>query len=139
MKTLLIGLLAAATTSLGAATLPTVSPAEAHGVVAIGQRIAANIFPAVITRIDGVSVVGAADTGRTAWWLAPGEHTLKLVPLFDDRAGTIRGARNHRNETSDMKLTVQEGKRYLVGAKITGATFNDWEPVLLSESDLPNS
>ena len=133
MKTRIL-LLALVAGALGACTtVPTVSPAQPHGLIVMHNSVGVgDIHPASVAMIDGVNV----PSGRQSFPLAPGEHTLRIVGLMNqahlrspnmDLPAYTRG----RPRAYELKLDVEEGQRYVIAARFNGPTANDWEPVVL--------
>ena len=130
----------------------TVKPSEPHGIVLVKQsNIPQNIFPVILTRIDGrnlpntladagqlpiAGLRGNLPTSRGAFWLAPGKHELRVMPVFSEHANALRGVSRRRHQPGNLFVEVKEGKRYLIGAKLEGPTFNDWKPVVFAVTDI---
>lgn len=114
----------------------TVSPSEPHGIVVQATPQTANgIYPVVIREIDGRRVQGQ----QNAYWLAPGEHELRVFPQIDRTATRAQPStfdRRDEHERNVLRLTVEEGKRYLIAARIEGARTDGWEAFVLGVQDI---
>ena len=75
------------------------------------------VFPVAIQEIDGkIQPLPLRETH----YMAPGKHTFRLAPVFDDNANIQKGNVNRRDgdAAAVLEIDVQAGKRYLIGAKI---------------------
>ena len=150
-KTVLIALLSILPAACATQRV-TVSPSEPHGIVLVKQsNIPQNIFPVILTRIDGrnlpntladagnlpiAGLGGSLPTSRGAFWLAPGKHQLRVMPVFSEHANALHGVSRRRHQPGNLSVEIEEGKRYLIGAKLEGPTFNDWQPIVFAVTDI---
>lgn len=92
------------------------------------------VFPVAIQEIDGkVQPLPLRETH----FMAPGKHTFRLAPVFDDNANIVRGNTGRRggDEAAVLEIDVQAGKRYLIGAKLEDRKAAEWKPVVLRIED----
>jgi hypothetical protein len=129
---------------------------ESYGVVTtFTSNIPEKVYPAYIAVIDGKSVqttgsvggVGGLDpktylrTRKHTFRLPPGEHTIRIVADLSDATGTLQstGGYTPRGEQpGTIKLFVEEGRQYYIGARLTGPRKNEWEPVVWAVKDIEN-
>lgn len=124
----------------GCSTSPTVPASEPHGIVAMQtfqSGTADRLYPVIITEIDGVTITSYE---RTAYWLAPGKHKIKVIAYISrSREPTLTRAHPDPRRTGypayEIELDVKEGTRYLISAKVKGPTVTDWEPVVSSVTE----
>lgn len=108
-------------------------PDAEQGVVVVAyDGIPQRIHPVMILEIDGTPQPLPL---RDTLYLDPGKHTLRLGAKLDDNAGVRRGNWERRDAKRELVLEVEAGKRYVVGAKLTGRTGSAWEPVLVRTED----
>ena len=128
-------LLALASVAALAATAPFLnSQSDPHGTLYLNvDQSAKQIFPVKIWSVDG-KLTNRNDQG--VLWVKPGDYTFS-VKL--DRAvnlanvpGLERGA-NYGQQEHDLKVTVEQGKAYYVGAKFSAS--GKWEPVVWKTED----
>lgn len=108
--------------------LPTVSPGQPHGMVLTeaGER-ADRTYPVQITAINGVNVPRERES---VFWIEPGTHVFRVVPMIQSPQGVmpVRGAGvDYRH----IEITVEQGRRYILGGKVHGPRLSDWEPVVV--------
>jgi hypothetical protein len=92
------------------------------------------VFPVTIQEIDGK--IQPLPT-RETHYLAPGKHSFRLAPVFDDWAKMQRGTNLRRGEDAAavLEIDVEAGKRYVIGAKIEDRKSAEWKPVVLRVED----
>lgn len=123
------------------------SPDRHYGVVTtFTSDIPAKIYPAYIAVIDGKNVQTTAALGGLAgrkhtFRLAPGDHTIRLVADLSQATGTLGTGVDYTprgEQPGEIKLFVEEGRRYYLGASLTGTRRDDWQPVVWSVQDIEN-
>lgn len=116
------------------ASRPVVTMQDAHGVVVFGDaKRAEKIYPVRLTVVDGDNVSGR----KTSILLSPGRHSLRLLALIDDPTMLSPGPyRRTFLEDGVLHIQVEEGKRYLVGAKLLGPRRRQWQPVIFATQDI---
>lgn len=111
----------------------TVSPREPHAVVVIAQqKLASDIHPVVITEIDGRRQQGR----KLAYWLSPGKHTLRLRAQITDFTGHREDLYDDRDPKGILELDLEEGQRYVIGARQVGDKRDQWEPAVISSREI---
>lgn len=104
------------------------SPSAPHGVLYLDVNQAAKqIWPVKIWAVDGV-LTNRSDQG--VLWIKPGDYTfnIKLGAVnLADVPGLSRRA-SYGQATHELKLSVQTGTAYYIGAKFTAS--GDWQPVV---------
>lgn len=149
-------LFAAAVVSLAAcASMPgsEVSASQPHGVIEVG-RAPVDMHPVVIQAIDGKAQSGATGIPRSAslivvrdsyfldakpaFWLPPGEHSFDLTAVVTATAAShfLRSRSTSDKEVGKLKLTVENGKRYFVAARVDNSRPDEWEAVVYRVEDL---
>jgi len=127
------GMLALASMAVIAATSPFLgSQSDPHGTLYLNvDQSARQIFPVKIWSVDG-QLTNRSDQGML--WVKPGDYTfsVKLGKVnMADVPGLERGA--NYQEDHDLKVTVEQGKAYYIGAKFSAA--GKWEPVVWKTED----
>jgi hypothetical protein len=148
--------LAAGTALSGCMEARMLSSDESYGVVTtFTADVPEKIYPAYISVIDGRSVQTTGSVGGIAgqdprtflktrkhtFRLPPGEHTLRIVADLSDATGVLRmteGYTPRGEQPGEIKLFVEEGRQYYVGARLTGTRKNEWEPVVWAVKDVEN-
>lgn len=93
------------------------------------------------TRLIGLDGKNIDDnTGRTSWWVEPGDHEIVVLAIIDDPMGDINPLTEslHTGKQSDpgkTTITVEAGKRYKIAAQLTDHK-GDWQPVLYKVEDI---
>ena len=116
------------------ASRPVVTMRDAHGVAVFGEaQRAQKIFPVRVTVVDGDNV----SDRKTSLLLTPGRHTLRLLALIDDATMLSPGPyRKTFLEDGVLEIEIEEGKRYLIGAKLLGPRRRQWQPVIFATQDI---
>lgn len=109
-------------------------PDRPHGVVVVGQSEIPNfIYPVFMVEVDGTTVRDR----RSAWTLDPGDHEIVVAADLTQATGSVRGGFTTRDEQPGrMKIFVEAGMKYWIGAKFTGGRRNEWEAVIYREAPL---
>ena len=133
-KAVLGALLALASMAAIAAASPFLgSQGDPHGTLYLDvDQSARQIFPVKIWSVDG-QLTNRSDQGTL--WVKPGDYTfsVKLGKVnLADVPGLQRGA-NYGLQEHDLKVTVEQGKSYYIGAKFSAA--GKWEPVVWKTED----
>lgn len=123
------GLLLAGVCGAALAASPFVgSRSEPHGVLHLNVNQAAKqIWPVKIWAVDG-ELTNRSDQG--VLWIKPGDYAFKVklgAVNLADIPGLSRRA-SYGQETHDLKLSVQAGTAYYIGAKF--AASGKWEPMV---------
>lgn len=150
----LLGLLLTAVALCACMEAKMLSSDESYGVITtFTSNIPEKVYPAYIAVIDGKSVQTTGSIGGLAgqdprtflktrkhtFRLPPGEHTIRIVADLSDATGTLRstGGYTPRGEQpGEIKLFVEEGRQYYIGARLTGTRKNEWEPVVWAVKDI---
>jgi hypothetical protein len=120
---------------------------DPHGIVTtFTSDIPDKIYPAYIAVIDGknvqsTSAVGGLAARKHTFRLAPGDHTLRIVADLRDATGSLVTGPTYtpRGELpGEIKLFVEAGRRYYLGARLTGSRRDEWEPVVWAVRDIEN-
>jgi hypothetical protein len=114
--------------------------------------IPAGIYPTYIATIDGRNInttdaMSATRTGlgtgsglgtnRHTIRLPPGDHEIRLVADLTQATGTLTREITRRDSGAGatVKIYVEEGRRYYLGARLTDARRGDWEAVVWKVED----
>mgnify|MGYP001828805915 CR=1 FL=1 len=129
---------------------------DSYGVITtFTSNIPEKVYPAYIAVIDGKSVQTTGSIGGLAgqdprtflktrkhtFRLPPGEHTVRVVADLSDATGTLRSTEGYTprgEQPGEIKLFVEEGRQYYIGARLTGARKNEGEPVGWAVKDIEN-
>jgi hypothetical protein len=124
-------------------------------VTTFASDIPGGIYPAYIATVDGKNVntiqtisptrtglgtgAGVA-TSRYSVRLPPGDHEIRLVADLTQATGTLTREINDRSSGANatIKLYVEEGRRYYLGARIEDSRRSDWEAVVWRVEDDEN-
>ena len=111
----------------------------------ISSDIPGGIYPAYIATIDGRNINSSdairptrtglgtgtgLGTNRHTIRLAPGDHEIRLVADLTQATGTLSREINTRQSSGTVKIYVEEGRRYYLGARLTGNRRGEWEAVV---------
>lgn len=118
------------------------------------SNIPGGIYPAYIATIDGRNInssdaLAVSRTGlgtgnpsgvnRHTIQLPPGDHEIRLVADLTQATGTLsREIRSGSKGTGTIKIFVEEGRRYYLGARLTNNRRGDWEAVVWRVEDDEN-
>jgi len=110
------------------------------------SNVPAKIYPAYIAVIDGNSVqttsaVGGLSARKHTFRLPPGDHKLRIVADLRDATGTLASGTTFTprgEQPGSLELFVEEGRRYYIGARLTGNRKDEWEPVIWHTEDIEN-
>ena len=118
----------------GCAEIRQAVPDRPHGVVVVGQsEIPSFIYPVFLVAVDGASV----RERRSSWTLDPGDHEIVVAADLTQATGSVRGGFTPRDEQPGrLKIFVEAGMKYWIGAKFTGGRRDEWEAVIYREAPL---
>lgn len=147
--------------ALAACTAPGMGrpdPNQAHGAVNIATSVPpTGMHRVVLQDVDGKKPSGAGasnvpphislmvvDTffllrdARSDFDLPPGEHTLGLTAVINKHEAQMFAPNSgHADKgAGTLKLTVQEGKRYYIAAKVNDIQPDKWEAVVYKVEDI---
>ena len=110
------------------------SSSDPHGTLYLNvDQTARQIYPVQIWQVDG-KLTNRSDQGML--WVKPGDYTftVKLGRTVNlaDVPGMQRGS-NYGLQEHQIKVSVEQGKAYYVGAKFTAS--GKWEPVVWKTED----
>lgn len=120
---------------------------EPYGIVTtFTSDIPEKIYPAYIAVIDGDNVQSSSAVGGLAgrkhtFRLAPGDHTIRIVADLTQATGTLISGTTYTprgEQPGEIKLFVEAGRRYYLGARLTGSRRDEWEPVVWAVHDIDN-
>lgn len=127
---------------------------ERYGTVTtFASDIPGGVYPAYIATVDGKSVnsgdairptrtglaTGAAGASRHSIRLPPGDHEIRVVADLTQATGTLsREVRRQQKSVGTIRIYVEEGRRYYLGARLTGNRRNEWEAVVWKVVDDEN-
>ncbi len=120
---------------------------EPYGVVTtFTSDIPDKVYPAYIAVIDGrnvqsTSAVGGLAGRKHTFRLPAGDHTIRVVADLTQATGTLNTGAVYTprgEQPGEMKLFVEEGRRYYIGARLTGSRRDEWEPVIWAVHDIEN-
>ncbi len=146
--------LAAAGALAGCMEAKMLSGEERYGTVTtFTSNIPGGIYPAYIATIDGRNINSSdaiqptrtglgtgtgLGTNRHTIRLPPGDHEIRLVADLTQATGTLSREINTRQSSGTVKIYVEEGRRYYLGARLTGNRRGDWEAVVWKVEDDEN-
>lgn len=121
-------------------------------VTTVTSDIPGGIYPAYIATIDGrnINSMDAVSPSRTGLGtgaglganrhtirLPPGDHEIRLMADLTQATGTLTREINTRSSGAGatIKLFVEEGRRYYLGARLTDSRRGDWEAVVWRVED----
>jgi hypothetical protein len=112
---------------------PTVSPGQPHGMVLTeaGER-ADRTYPVHVIAINGVNIPRERDA---VFWIRPGTHVFRVVPLIQTPAGVLP-LRGPGPDQREIAIDVEQGRRYVLGARVHGPRLSEWEPVILRVEEI---
>ena len=119
---------------------------DRYGVITtFHSNIPGKIYPAYVATIDGKNQQsGRALTGngldtKYTFRLPPGEHTIRIVADLRQATGVIPATYTPRSQQpGTLKIFVEEGREYFLGARLTGSRTDEWEAVVWRVEDLKN-
>lgn len=132
-------------------------PKGPYGVVEASTQVTPiDLHRVVLQNIDGRNIAGTPQVPPTAslmivepgfvltgvqsdFPLSPGEHTLKFSAVVDRRDTTTwlhPSVRYSPKDAGVLKLMVEAGKRYVVGAKVNPGRPEEWEAVVYRVENL---
>ena len=112
-----------------------VSPSDPHGILTF-KTPDTTYNPARMVRINDQNITGN-DVRRTSFWVKPGSYTIELAMASGSLQSVGAGRSSARDQVNNkLQITVEEGKRYLIAARITGGQVADWEGVVWKVEDL---
>ncbi|MGD8575060.1 MAG: hypothetical protein PVJ40_08940 [Gammaproteobacteria bacterium] len=142
-----LGLAAAVAVLAACSANPLVKPSEPHGILSTRQsNLPQGLYPATIVQIDGrrlnqQSVSESArfhgrGTGKVSFWVAPGEHRVRVVPVFTDEATRIPSIEDRKVlNRGEITVNVEEGKTYFLAVKLPDYRGGKFKPVIVSVED----
>ena len=104
------------------------------------------VYPAYIAVIDGrnvqpYSAIAGIDSMKHTFRLPPGDHTIRIVADLSDATGVLSTGPTYTprgEQPGEIKLFVEAGRQYYLGARLTGSRRDEWEAVIWSEKDIEN-
>ncbi len=87
-----------------------------------------------MVQINDQNITGS-DVRRTSFWVKPGTYTVKLAIATGALQTVGRGTSGDDPSHYTFEITIEEGKRYRIAGKVTGAA-PEWEPVVWAVEDL---
>jgi hypothetical protein len=131
-RTILLMLTALASASC--AEIRQAIPDRPHGVLVVGQsEIPEYIYPVFMVEVDGTTVRDR----RSSWVLEPGDHEIVVAADLSRATGSVRGGYTSRDEQPGrLKIFVEAGMKYWIGARFTGGPRDQWEAVIYREAPL---
>ena len=138
-------ILAAVAASLLAACA-TRPPDEPYGIVSVEiKNVPKYIYPVRVATINGEPVrPGSLDlsnpnVGKLRFELPPGDHVIRVTADLTEATGSIRSIRTPRDEQpGEVKIFVEPGRRYYVGAYFPGGRRDEWKAVVWKVEDIPS-
>lgn len=108
----------------------TVAPDSPHGIIATGAaQIAKDVYAVRVVEIDGRRV----NPQLKAFWLAPGRHSIRVSAILDrPTTGLPTRTTNRRDQSGNITLLVEEGRRYVIGAKLFGQRLDEWSAQVIT-------
>jgi len=119
-----------------------------------------DMYRVVLQRIDGAPAPGGGarrvppnaslmrvDTrfdisdARSDFRVRPGTHRLSFTAIVDRKLSPVFSAPPSRladSAAGELTLTVEEGKRYLIAARVDEVQSERWEPVVYKVENIPN-
>lgn len=118
----------------GCADLRQALPDRPHGVIVVGQSdIPEYIYPVALVELDGKS----SRTLKHSYTVEPGDHEIVVAADLTRATGSVRGGYTRRDEQPGrMKIFVEPGMKYWIGARFTGGRRDEWEAVIYKEAPL---
>lgn len=110
------------------------SKSDPHGTLYLNvDQTAKQIFPVQIWSVDG-KLSNRSDQGML--WVKPGDYTLSVKVAKGVNLANVPGLQrsaSYGQDQHDLKISVEPGKAYYVGAKFTAS--GKWEPVIWKTED----
>jgi hypothetical protein len=110
------------------------------------SNISSKIYPAYITEIDGRRTPdgrrGPGDLGlRTRqqdFELKPGVYQIRLMADLSRATGVLStsGFTPRGEQPGEITVHVEAGRKYYLGARLTGSRRDEWQPVIWNVEDL---
>jgi hypothetical protein len=124
----------AALASASCAEIRQAIPDRPHGVVVVGQsEIPEYIYPVYLVEVDGTTVRDR----RSSWTLDPGDHEIVVAADLSRATGSVRGGYTSREEQPGrLRIFVEPGMKYWIGARFKGGRRDEWEAVIYREAPL---
>ena len=131
-RTILLMMAALASTSC--AEVRQAIPDRPHGVLVVGQSdVPSFIYPVYLVEVDGATVRDR----RATWTLDPGDHEIVVAADLSRATGSVRGGFTPRDEQPGrLRIFVEAGMKYWIGARFTGGRRDEWEAVIYREAPL---
>lgn len=125
---------------------------ERYGTVTtFSSNIPGGVYPAYIATINGKNInstdaikptrtgLGTGSqvgTNRHTIRLPPGDHEIRLVADLTQATGTLsREISSRSGGGGTIKIFVEEGRRYYLGARLSGGRRGEWEAVVWRVED----
>ena len=110
------------------------SQGDPHGTLYLNvDQTAKQIYPVSIWQVDGKLT---DRDGQGVLWVKPGEYTFTVKLGRDVNLANVPGLQhgaNYGQQEHELKVNVEQGKAYYVGAKFSGS--GKWEPVVWKTED----
>ncbi|MDX1444465.1 MAG: hypothetical protein R3270_11935 [Gammaproteobacteria bacterium] len=131
-------LLLTACASFGAGPFTTADEPHATLEAVINADVTDSLFPGLLVKVDGKGVPSSPQ--RRTYHLPPGDYVLSLVP---DRDGIQQFENNYGRNYQlprifferNIRVTLEEGKRYKFGVIIKRYNYSDWQPYVQEIKD----
>ncbi len=112
-----------------------VQPSQPHGIIEFKIPNPSH-NPVRLVQIDDQNITGS-DVRRSSFWLRPGTYTLKLAMMRGPAQTVGRGSSGRRDPgPNTVQIKIEQGKRYRIAARVTGAQTDQWEPVIWEVRDI---
>jgi hypothetical protein len=117
-----------------------------YGVVTSSlSNIPSKIYPAYITEIngqrtpDGKGAPGELGlrTRKQDFQLEPGVYTIRLMADLSQATGVLStsGFTPRGEQPGEITVHVEGGRKYFLGARLTGSRRDEWQPVVWNVVD----
>lgn len=119
-------------------------PDEPYGIVSVEiSNVPKYVYPVRVAAINGEPVrPGSLDlsnpnVGKLRFELPPGDHVIRVTADLTQATGSIRSIRTPREEQpGEVKIFVEAGRRYYVGAYFPGGRRDEWKAVVWKVEDI---